>query len=159
MARVLCIDCEPETVGGIKSGHSAVSVELGYRTGKRHFIVPPHEYDLIVCDIKKPACFDITDWGPGRRNGNHRCALVDTVSNDAYLRDGGLHYKHRLIQETQLPRIIPGTFGPDDVLRAIKDAGVPFVLFLNDEWVKRADWFPNLFNLSWAFKRTHRHTN
>jgi hypothetical protein len=155
MARVLCIDCEPEMVTAIKGkGHSVASVELGYRTGKRNFLSPPHECDLIVCDLKKPACFDSTDWGPGGRNDNYRCALVDVVSNHAQLRDGHLRYKHRLIQETQLPPIIPGTFGPNDVFRAIRDAGIPFFLFLNDEWVKRAVWFPNLFNLSWTFKRT-----
>lgn len=155
MARVLCIDCEPETVAGLKgAGHSAVSVELGYRTGKRNFVAPPHEYDLMVCDLKKPACFDSTDWGPYGKNDNTRCELVEAVSNVAYLRNGQLHYMHRLIQEGQLPPVIPGTFGPDDVLRAIKDGGIPFFLFLNDEWVKRIGWFPNFFNLSWTFKRT-----
>ncbi len=155
MARVLCIDCEPETVARIKgAGHSAESVELGYRTGKRKFIAPPHEYDLMVCDLKKPACFDSADWGPYGKNNNLRCELLDAVSDVAYLRNGRLHYRHLVIQETQLPRVIPGTFGPDDVLRAIKDGGIPFFLFLNDNWVKRADSFPNFFNLSWAFKRT-----
>jgi predicted nucleotide-binding protein len=154
MARVLCIDCEPETVSAIEgAGHSPATVELGYRTGKRNFFVPPHECDLIVCDLKKPACFDCTDWGPGR-NDNFHCVLVNAVSNQASLRSGKLDYKHRLIQEGQLPPVIPGTFGADDVLRAIKDASIPFFLFLNDQWVKRAASFPNLFNLSWTFKRT-----
>ena len=155
MARVLCIDCEPETVAGIKAaGYGAVSVELGYRTGKRNFVAPPHEFDLMVCDLKKPACFDSKDWGPHGRNDNFRCTIVEAVSGEAYLRNGRLYYRHRLIQETQLPPVIPGTFGPNDVFRAIKDGGVPFVLLLNNEWVKRAASFPNFFNVSWVFKRT-----
>lgn len=153
--RILCIDCEPETVAGLKgSGLIAVAAELGYRSGKRRFGTPPHEYDLMVCDLRKPACFDSQDWGPGR-NDNFHCKLVDTLSDQAYLRNGELRYKHTIIQEGQLPAIIPGTFGPGNVLQAISDGGVPFFLLLNDEWVKRvAYWFPNFFNLSWHFRRT-----
>ena len=153
--RVLCIDCEPETVAALnRDGFATVNVELGYRTGKRRFVTPPHEFDLMVCDLKKPACFDSLDWGPGR-NDNFHCKLVERLSDEAYLRDGELQYKHRIIQEGQLPKIIPGTFGPDDILQAIKEGGVPFLLFLNDEWVKRVGYgFPNYFNLSWRFRRT-----
>ena len=67
MAEVLAIDSEPETLETIvAAGHTVHPAEMGYRTAKRRFIVAPHEVDLILCDLKKPACYDSTFWGPGR---------------------------------------------------------------------------------------------
>jgi predicted nucleotide-binding protein len=136
------------------ANHVVSSVQLGYRTGRRSFPVAPHEYDLMVCDLKKPACFDLTRWGPGGNNNQH-CTIVDAVSDEVLRQGDEFRFKYQLIQESQLPSIMPGTFGPKDVLRAVKEAGVPFVLFLNDQWVKRvSSWFPNFLELVWEIKRT-----
>jgi len=155
MGRVLCIDAEPETEAAIRTaGHTVSSVEMGYRTGKRNFHVPPHEYDLIVCDLKKPACFDSTHWGPGA-NDNFHCVLVKELTNGGRVRNEELIMNHQLIKESQLPKVLPGTFGPTDVFRAISHAGVPAIIFVNFEWARRAAFdFPNWVGIRWSFRRT-----
>src|SRR5260370_21536278 len=155
MGKVLCIDTEPETEAAIRAaGHTVSSVEMGYRTGRRNFHAPPHEYDLIVCDLKKPACFDSTHWGPGK-NDNLHCTLVKELSNAGRVQSDKLIMNHQLIQETQLPRVIAGTFAPTDVFRAISQAGVPCLAFINFEWARRvAHAFPNCFSMRWDFNRT-----
>jgi len=59
MARLLCLDTEPETVRELRErGHEVLSEDLGYRSGRRYVPTPPHEVDAIVFDLKRPACFD-----------------------------------------------------------------------------------------------------
>lgn len=69
MPRVLCIDTEPSTVG--LPGSAAIDVvvgEIGYRTGQPDLRTPPHEVDLILCDLERAACFDRLWWGPGKND-------------------------------------------------------------------------------------------
>jgi hypothetical protein len=75
--KILCIDTEPETVQRVKdAGYTVFNVSMGYRTGKRAFPFPaPNEVDLIVCDLKRPAYFDSTKWGPSSNN-NSKCTIV-----------------------------------------------------------------------------------
>src|SRR5271165_3622943 len=157
--KIVCIDSEPEIVQRMKdAGYSVFDVSMGFRTGKRGFSFPaPNEADLIVCDLRRPACFDSTDWGPGRSNDNFNCKIIpyDNVSNSFSVRDDRLHALHRLIYESQLGKQIPGTFGPKEVNRAIVGGGVPFLLFLNGEWLSRMETFPNWLDVKWSFLPTH----
>lgn len=156
--RVLCIDTEPETVKWLKlAGHRVSDVQMGYKTGTRSFVSPaPHEVDVIVCDLKRPACFDAFDWGPGSGNDNFRCKVIPWESvSDTYRQIGNrISAQHQVIRESQLPKVIPGTFGPKDVQRAIFAAGIPFLLMLNEEWLSHTDIVPNWVDVSWDFRRT-----
>jgi hypothetical protein len=156
--RVLCIDTEPAIVQRMKEAHYVVfDVSMGFRTGKRAFSFPaPNEVDLIVCDLRRPACFDSTDWGPGRSNDNFRCKIIpyEKVGNSFYVRNDRRHALHKLIYETQMGKQVPGTFGPKEVNRAVVEGGVPFLLFLNEEWVSRMEEFPNWLDVGWSFLPT-----
>jgi TIR domain len=156
--KILCIDTEPEIAKRMKDvGYTVFDVSMGYRTGKRGFPSPaPNEVDLIVCDLRRPACFDSTDWGPGRSNSSFKCKIIpyEKISNSFQVRGDRLHALHPLIYETQLGKQIPGTFGPKEVNRAIVEGSVPFLLFLNGEWLCRMEMFPNWLDVKWSFLST-----
>ncbi len=155
--RILCIDTELETLERLKdAGYTVSNVSMGYRTGKRDFPFPaPNEVDLVVCDLKHPACFDRTKWGPGFNN-NFKCTVVpfDQVSNSFSTRNGRIHAQHPVVYESQLGQQIPGAFGPKEVKRPIAEAGVQFLLFLNWEWLQRIDEFPNWCDITWSLLPT-----
>ncbi len=155
--KILCIDTEPEITQRLKeTGFTVFNVSMGYRTGQRAFSFPaPNEVNLIVCDLRRPACFDSRDWGPGK-NSNFGCKIVpyEQVNNSFYVRDKRRIAQHSVIYETQLAKQIPGTFGSEDVKRAIVEGGIPFLLFLNEEWLNRIQIFPNWFGVNWSFVRT-----
>jgi hypothetical protein len=156
--KILCVDTEPETTQGLKdAGYTVFEVSMGYRTGKRAFPFPaPNEVHLILCDLRRPACFDSRDWGPTGGNDNFRCRVVPPgqIDNSFYLTNGRRRARFKVIQETQLGKPTPGTFGPKEVNRAIAEGGVPFLLFLNEEWLKRTEEFPNWLDVRWAFLPT-----
>lgn len=80
--------------------------------------------------------------------------LVPELSQTASLRNGDLVFDHQVIHESQLGPVVPGTFGPADVLAAV-EAGVPAILFLNPEWVQRVSTgFPEFFGMRWKVRRT-----
>jgi hypothetical protein len=80
IVNVLCIDTDPETTRIIAvAGHVVVQGDIGYRTGRPNLLHPPHEYDVLICDLRHPACFDVTYWGPGK-NDNFHCK-IDTFDN------------------------------------------------------------------------------
>jgi hypothetical protein len=84
MAYVISIDTEPETVEALRAeGHAVEMGEIGYRTGQQLLVAPPHESDLLICDLRRPACFDATNWGPGR-NDNFRCK-IENPSRTLYI--------------------------------------------------------------------------
>jgi hypothetical protein len=59
MAHILCIDTDVATTTALsEDGHALTSQSLGYVDGRPNLKVPPHEVDLIVVDLKRPACFD-----------------------------------------------------------------------------------------------------
>jgi Mn-dependent DtxR family transcriptional regulator len=155
--KVLFIDTEPEVIERIKeAGYSVFKANMGYRTGERGFsFPPPNEVDLIVCDLRCPACFDSKYWGPGKNN-NQNCTVIpyQSVNNKYYMKGDKRYAEHQVIQESQLGAQIPGTFGPKDVNNAIVKGGVPFIIFLNKEWLDRAVSFPNWLDARWAFDRT-----
>src|SRR5581483_12253889 len=158
MAKVLCIDTEPETVQAITdAGHDVEKGELGFPTGRPALRHAPHEFDLLVCDLRKPACFDNTFWGPGK-NDNYRCKIeTPTQGTGAWYRgrEGILRSKFEIIHPTQMPPRAPGTFGPSDILTAVSKGGVPFLLFLNKEWLRHVGYYsPDFCNVSWTFEQT-----
>ena len=158
MANVLCIDTEPKTAQAIAdAGHDVEIGDLGFRTGRPLLRHPPHEFDLLVCDLRKPACFDKTFWGPGK-NDNYRCKIEKPIEGAGawYLDRGGiLRSKFEIIHSTQMPAAPPGSFGPPDILTAVSKGGIPFVLFLNKEWLRHVGYYsPDFCNVSWTFQRT-----
>jgi hypothetical protein len=156
--KILCIDTEPEVVQGLEAaGYVVHDVSMGYRTGKRDFAFPaPNEVDLMVCDLRRPACFDTTDWGPSGSNNNFQCRTVpfEQVDNTFTVRGDFRAARFQVIRESQLGDPIPGTFGPKEVNRAVGAAGVPFLLFLNHEWLDRVISVPNWANINWVFGHT-----
>ncbi len=59
MPDILCLDTEPETVASLRrAGHNVAEAPFGYRNGVRQLSVAPHDFDLIVCDLRNPACFE-----------------------------------------------------------------------------------------------------
>lgn len=130
---------------------------MGYRTGKLGFHFPaPHEVDLIICDLKRPACFDRKNWGPNGGNDNFRCKIIpqEELNNTFYVTNNRRHAQHTLVYKSQLGKPIPGSFGPKDVNRAILEGGIPLLVFLNQEWVSRAEEFPNWVDIDWSFLPT-----
>ena len=83
---ILCVDTEPETIEIIKaSGYSVEHGDIGFRSGHPNLPYPPHEFDLIICDLRQPACYDATYWGPGK-NSNIKCKIekeIEIVINEA----------------------------------------------------------------------------
>lgn len=111
MPNVLCLDTEPETVEALRlEGYTVKTGDLRYRTGLRSLDDPPHEFDLLICDLKRPARFDIRKWG--RENDNFRCKIEESVQ-DYIINDGGRpRPTYELIKSTQIRKPPAGTFGP-----------------------------------------------
>ena len=153
---VLCIDTEPETVKTIEAaGHAVVQGDIGFLTGRPNLPYPPHEYDLLICDLLRPACFDVTYWGPGK-NDNFRCKIEKEIE-DVSVRysDGRTRPKFEIIHQGQMPQRPVGTFGPTEVYTAVDKAGIPFILFLNKEWLRHVGYrSPNFSDVWWRFERT-----
>lgn len=167
MTDVLCLDTEPGTVERLRgSGVNVVSAPFGYRNGIRYLPNPPHDFDLIVCDLTRPACFDISKWGPDGGNDNYKCTVLQGTQIDWSSRYISAEYNlapkeellHRLVYETQIEHMNPGSpFGTNDVLRAVSQGGVPILIFLNPEWVVRTGGhsFPSFVSLSWETAETN----
>lgn len=156
MANVLFIDTEPETIQAIRdAGHEVERGELGFRTGYPLLPHPPHEFDLMVCDLRRPACFDTTYWGPGM-NDNYQCKIAKSIQEIWYRdRQGNLRPKFEIIHPSQMPSRSPGTFGSTDIFTAVSKGGIPFILFLNKEWLRHVHYrSPDFCSLSWSFERT-----
>jgi len=156
MAHVLCLDTEPETVQTLRAaGHIVETGEIGYRTGRPIIMTPPHEFDLLISDLRRPACFDATHWGPGG-NDNFKCKIEKSINDVTYLyKNGRARPKFELIKTSQMPPRPEGTFGPSDVFRAVDLAGIPMLLFLNPEWIRHIAYrSPNFFDMRWNFERT-----
>ena len=145
---ILCIDTEPETVQTIEAeGHVVTQGEFGFRTGRRNMPHPPHEYDLIICDLRQPACFDRTHWGPGK-NDNYQCTIEKELKDIHYQTEQGAKPVYEIIHEGQIPRAPVGSFEPIDIFNAVRVAGVPLILFLNKEWIRHiAIKSPNFCNI------------
>jgi TIR domain len=156
MATILCIDTDPATAEALRAAGHRISVgTLGYTDGRPRLATPPHEVDLIVCDLRAPACFDATRWGP-LGNSNSQCTIVQNP-RVAWVNQGGAVLPHfRMIQTSQMKDAQPRSFGPDDVYTAISRAGVPFVLMLNPDWLHhQVSWEPlNICGLIWRLSPT-----
>ena len=138
---ILCIDTDPETVKTIEAaGHTVISGDIGFRSGRPNLPYPPHEFDLIACDLHRPACYDVTYWGPGK-NDNYRCKIETEISDiSVQYSNGRTRPKFEIIHPQQMPPRPGGTFGPSDVFTAANKAGVPFILFLNKEWLRHVGY-------------------
>lgn len=153
---IICIDTEPETIKAIEAtGHTVDHGEIGFRTGRPNLSHPPHEYDLLICDLRRPACYDVTYWGPGK-NDNYHCQIEREIGDvSVQYSDGSTKPKFEIIKPRQMPPTPVGTFGPTDVFSAVEKAGLPFVLFLNTEWLRHVGYrSPNFSDVSWRFERT-----
>jgi hypothetical protein len=153
--RVLCIDTEPATAQTIAAaGHEVLQGDIGFRKGSPNLPYPPHEFDLLICDLRRPACYDTTFWGPGQ-NDNFHCK-IEKDPPDVYIGLGeSARPKFEIIHSRQMPSLLPGTFGPADIFAAISKAGIPFILFLNNEWLCRVRHYPpNFSDVLWQFQRT-----
>jgi len=156
MAYVICLDTEPETIETLRAeGHHVDTGETGYRTGWPLLKVPPHECDLLICDLRKPACFNATHWGPGR-NDNFQCTIEKSINDSTFFGSGGRPRPvYELIHPSQMPPRPVGTFGPSDVFKAVDHGGVPMLLFLNPEWMRHVTYTsPNFVEVLWSFERT-----
>ena len=155
MARVLCIDTDPATAQAlVTAGHEVFAGTLGYTDGQPRLAMPPHEVDLIVCDLRKAACFDSDWWGPGR-NSNFQCTIVPNPPVEWRRVNDRLVPRFRIIQESQMRPRPPGSFGASEIHRAISRAGVPLLFMLNPEWLQHAGHYsPNLAGVVWRFDLT-----
>ncbi len=155
MARILCIDTDAGTVGALQAaGHEVFQGTLGYQDGRPRVETPPHEVDLIVCDLWKPACYDSDRWGPGL-NDNFTCTVVPNPTVEFKQVHGRTVPRFRLVQQTQMTPNPPGSFGRDDIRRAISRAGVPAVLMLNPDWQHHvAHESVDICGVQWRFALT-----
>jgi hypothetical protein len=153
---LLCIDTEPETMKTIEAAdHTIVQGDIGFRTGRPNLQFPPHEFDLLICDLRRPACYDVTHWGHGM-NDNFHCKIEKEVSDTSVrYSDGRTRPKFEIIHTQQMPSRPVGTFGPTEIFTAVSKAGVPFILFLNKEWLCHVGYrVPNFCDVWWQFNRT-----
>ncbi len=166
MADILCLDTTPSTTKALQaSGHTVVASLFGYSVGYRSLTESPQDFDLIVCDMRHPACFDMFKWGPYGGNDNYRCKIVppSDVTWETRLVQHGMtgtpreDVRYALIQESQIEHMNkPSPFGPKDVLNAITLAGIPAVIFLNPEWLLRSGGsFPNFIGMVWRTASVH----
>jgi hypothetical protein len=161
MADILCLDTERETVWALSNaGHRVVAAPFGYGDGGRLLADPPHDFDLILCDLRDAAYFDMDRWGPYGGNDNFKCtiirsqqfALKQSLLNRDPKRAASTTPRYRLIMETQIEHMnSPSPYGPDDVRQAVAVARVPAVIFLNPEWVLHTDGhdFPAFVGIDW----------
>ena len=156
MAYIICLDTEPETVEALRSeGHTVETGEIGYRTGKPLFVSPPHECDFLICDLKKPACFNMKNWGPGG-NDNFHCKIEKSITDDIFY-NSSAHPQpvYQVIKHSQMSKLQPGAFGPSDVFKAVNEVGVPMLLFLNPEWIRHIGYgSPDFNGVIWHFEQT-----
>lgn len=155
MTRILCIDTAPATGEAlVAAGHEVFAGTLGYTDGQPRLAMPPHEVDLILCDLRKPACFDSDWWGPGR-NDNFQCTIVPNPPVVWKRVHDRLLPRFKIIQESQMGPRPPRSFGALEIHRAISRAGVPLLIMLNPEWLQHAGHYsPNLADVVWRFDLT-----
>src|ERR1700693_3291378 len=167
MADILCLDTEPETLWALKgAGHNVLSASFGYADGFRYLHRAPQDFDLIVNDLRHPACYDKTKWGPYGGNDNYKCAIIPQEQltwEVRYISEGygdavRGEQRYHLISETQIEHMsAPSPFGPNEIRQAIALGGVPAILFLNPEWVLRTGGyeFPAFVGLQWETGETN----
>lgn len=155
MPRVLCLDTEPETAKALRSARHTVDEGLiGYRNGRFKQPYPPHEYDAVVSDLIKPACYDADWWGP-HKNDNMHCKIVEKPTEKYIRRDGQLTPKFKLIHSGQIVQVGSHNFTGADVLSAVRKAGTNAFLFLNPEWIRHLSYeFPDWLHLGFQLERT-----
>ena len=165
MSDILCLDTEPETIAALREvGHNVVSVPFGYRDGLRSLHVPPQDFDLILSDLKQPACFDSLAWM--HRNDNYKCEIVppdELTWEPRYISNGPgqapkKDCRYRMIQESQIVHMnAPSPFGPNDIRKAIALGSVPALIFINPEWGLRAagHGFPLFVGVQWEIAETN----
>src|SRR2546425_434433 len=107
MATILCIDTDPAMAEALRAAGQSVSVgSLGFTDGRPRLATPPHEVDLIICDLREPACFDSNDWGPGR-NDNYHCIIIRKPAVVWERISGEDVPRYRMIQGSQMAAAPP----------------------------------------------------
>jgi len=125
---VICIDTEPETIKTIEvADHAVVQGDIGFRRGIPNLTHPPHENNMMICDLRRPACFDVTYWGTGK-NDNYRCKIEKDIK-DVMVRSLSkkTRSKFEIIHPSQMPPWLIGAFGLAEVFSAVDKAGLPFM--------------------------------
>ena len=135
------------------SGHDVAVGDLGYRRGNFIQPNPPHEFEVIVCDLKSPACFDATQSGPGG-NDNLNCTIVKDPKDQTIMHSGSSVPRIKIIQGQQIREVGHSNFDGHTVLNAVVRAGTHVFLIQNSEWARHVAWsLPNFIGLSWTVSR------
>jgi len=155
---ILCIDTVRDTTKTLETlGYSVSEATLGYSTGFLDFKMPPHEFDFIICDIKKPACFDRRKWGPGQ-NDNFHCVIEkeQDITDETYLdTNHRLNPRYQIIKDSQVICSESPNFNVGDVYKAIYTGGKTGIMFLNPDWVKHVSYIsPDIFGIRYEFSST-----
>lgn len=155
MARILCVDTDGATADSLRAaGHEVFAGTLGYIDGHPRLAMPPHEVDLVVCDLSQPARFDSTWWGPGR-NDNFQCTIVPNPPVQWIRTSERVLPRYQILERSQMHPPPPGSFGPAEILRAVSQGGVPFIFMLNPEWLQHSGYYgPDVTRLLWRFHLT-----
>ena len=156
MSRILCIDTGSTTSEALlAAGHGVFAGTLGYTDKQPRLATPPHEVDLVICDLTRPACYDSNWWGPGR-NDNFQCTVVpDPPIAWKRIADGREVPRYQIVHRSQMLTVPPHTFGAGDVHRAVSRAGVPLLFMLNPEWQAHVSYdSPDVSGLVWRFAPT-----
>ena len=156
MANVLCLDCEPETAVAIREdGHRVDSGSIGYSFGIVDQPFDPRSYDAIVCDLRRPVCYNHELWKAAGQTPTSYCER--TAPAEAYRRvSGRLVPTFQLIRREHM-RVAPGRhFCGEDVLEAVTRFGSHMLLFLNPEWISHIGAeFPDWVALAWKFQKAN----
>ena len=155
MVRILCIDTDPAAAEALRAaGHAVFAGSLGYTDGRPRLATPPHEVDIIVCDLRMPACFDTNEWGPGR-NDNFQCTIVEQPGVAWRIINGQHRPRFKIIQQPQMAPRPPRSFTAEDVHRAVSKAGIPMLLLLNPEGLNHVGDEPlDVCGVIWRFAMT-----
>jgi hypothetical protein len=155
---VYCIDADDDFCAGLESsGLKTVKGSLGYRYEEaliRTLPYPPHESDVMMYNLRSPACYDALWWGPGR-NDNYNCEVVK-LERDAHRlfhRSGKekKYSQYKLVSEMQISRggIGLSSFDGNDILKAVKEGGLPLVYFLNPSFlIHVSNYLPRWFDMT-----------
>lgn len=152
--RLLCLDCEPGFIAVLRGlGFSVAREDLGYRTGTRNIVTPPHETNATIINLETPACFDRLQWGPGQ-NDNLQCTIEAHPSDEHYRRQGESERYPRFQMVGSQIRAVPHSFDMDDIFAAVERAGRPLIIFLNKSVLRHLAPHDSLFGLDVRFEGT-----
>jgi len=156
MAEILCIDTEADTIEALRSdGHRVDEGSIGYLLGNLDQPYDPRGYDFVVCDLRRPTCFDNESWIAAGRSIESYAEMKGP--GETYQRVAGrLVPSFQLIRRDRMRKGAGRHFNGDDVLDAVTNSGTQVILFLNPEWIRHLDEeFPDWVALAWKFQKAN----